>query len=191
MLVSAAQLLLAIINDILDFSKIDAGKLELNPVPFSPSRLAAELAAMVEPQARKRGLALEVEVDDGASGMLIGDSVRLKQILINLLNNAVKFTERGKVTLGMRWVRKEADALVMAFEVADTGIGVPAEAQGRIFESFEQADSGTFRRYGGTGLGLAISHRLVALMGGRLGLSSTPGQGSRFWFHLTFPLQDS
>ncbi len=191
MLVSAAQLLLAIINDILDFSKIDAGKLELNPVPFSPSRLAAELAAMVEPQARKRGLALEVEMDDGASGMLIGDSVRLKQILINLLNNAVKFTERGKVTLGMRWVRKEADALVMAFEVADTGIGVPAEAQGRIFESFEQADSGTFRRYGGTGLGLAISHRLVALMGGRLGLSSTPGQGSRFWFHLTFPLQDS
>jgi PAS domain S-box-containing protein len=189
LLLNAGQTLLAIINDILDFSKIDAGKLKLSTVPFSPSKLASELVALVQPQAQKKSLELRVEVDESLPAVLMGDPVRLKQILMNLLMNAVKFTERGRVDLIISKVKNEPESMILSFEVADTGIGIPAEAQGRIFESFEQAETSTFRKYGGTGLGLAISHKLVELMGGKLRLESTPGEGSRFWFDLDLSRQ--
>ena len=173
--------LLGIINDILDISKIEAGKLTLESRHFATSELIASVRAVLEDSIRDKGLGFDVCCVDELPKYLIGDSSRLSQILINYLGNALKFTEHGTITLTASVLEdNEADALIR-FEVADTGIGMDAEQQGRLFQVFEQADNTTTRVYGGTGLGLAISKRVAELMAGEVGVESQPGVGSRFW----------
>ncbi|MDO9227739.1 MAG: PhnD/SsuA/transferrin family substrate-binding protein [Pseudomonadota bacterium] len=178
----AAGHLLGIINDILDFSKIEAGKLTLERTDFSLERLLNGVSSLVEEKLREKSLAFSREIDPALDGMLRGDPTRLSQILLNYLSNAVKFTDHGQITLRARLLEETEDGLRLRFEVEDSGIGIPAERLPQLFQSFEQADSSTTRKYGGTGLGLAISHRLAELMGGDAGAESQPGQGSTFWF---------
>ncbi|MDP3540489.1 MAG: PAS domain S-box protein [Azonexus sp.] len=178
----AAHHLLGIINQILDISKIEAGKLELEPSDFLLSRVLENTSLLILDRLRSLGLEFHTEVDPKLPPVLRGDPLRIGQILLNYLSNATKFTERGSISVTVNLVEADADALIVRFAVTDTGIGIPLEQQGRIFDAFEQADSSTTRRYGGTGLGLAIARRLALLMGGDSGLSSVPGQGSTFWF---------
>jgi PAS domain S-box-containing protein len=178
----AAQHLLSIINQILDISKIEAGKLELSPVDFSLSRVVDNASTLLIDRIRSRGLRFTRYVAPALPAVLHGDPLRLGQILLNFLSNAVKFTEHGEIEIRVELLDENADALTLRFAVRDTGIGIPAEQQARLFTPFEQADNSTTRRFGGTGLGLAIAHRLAAMMGGETGLSSQPGQGSTFWF---------
>ncbi|HZV54339.1 MAG TPA: PAS domain S-box protein [Rhodocyclaceae bacterium] len=182
-ILGSGKLLLTIINDILDFSKIEAGKLDIEAVPFDPARLVDEAIRSVQVLVSKKSVELKVEQTDLPAGCL-GDPVRISQVLLNLLSNAIKFTERGEVCLAALW---EGEALV--FAVRDTGIGIPSETQGRLFQPFQQADSSVTRKYGGTGLGLVISRRLAELMGGTLAVESTPGQGSTFTLRL--PLEET
>ena len=182
----AGEALLAIINDILDFSKIEAGKLELEVVDFDLVQVVEEAAGLVAETARRKGLELVAYCHPGLPEGLRGDPSRLRQVLLNLASNAVKFTEAGEVIVRARLVRESEESLVVRFEVADTGIGINADDQARLFEPFSQADTSTTRRFGGTGLGLAISTQLVAAMGGELGVDSEPGHGSTFWFTLPF-----
>jgi signal transduction histidine kinase/CheY-like chemotaxis protein/HPt (histidine-containing phosphotransfer) domain-containing protein len=173
--------LLAVINDILDFSKIESGRVELETIPFDLRHLADEVARTLRPLARDKRLELTTEVDPAVPPAVAGDPGRLRQVLNNLLSNALKFTEQGGVTLRLS-ARDEGEARVrVRIQVDDTGIGVPQELQSRLFESFSQADASTTRRYGGTGLGLAISKRLVELMGGAIGFAVREPQGSSFW----------
>ncbi|MBK7462327.1 MAG: PAS domain S-box protein [Betaproteobacteria bacterium] len=178
----AAHHLLAIINQILDISKIEAGKLTLEPTDFALARLLDNSKEMIIDRVRSRGLEFHSEIDPALPPMLHGDPLRIGQILLNYLSNAAKFTERGSISVAITLVTESADDLLVRFAVSDTGIGIPAEQQARIFDVFEQADTSTTRRFGGTGLGLAIARRLALLMGGDSGLQSTPGQGSSFWF---------
>jgi len=178
----AAQHLLAIINQILDISKIEAGKLALEPADFTLARLLDNSSEMIIDRVRSRGLEFHSEIDPALPPVLHGDPLRIGQILLNYLSNAVKFTEHGSISVNITLVAENADELFVRFAVSDTGIGIPAEQQARIFDVFEQADTSTTRRFGGTGLGLAIARRLALLMGGDSGLHSTPGQGSTFWF---------
>jgi len=184
---ASAKALLDIINDILDFSKIEAGRLELDPHEFRLDTLLRELGAILSSAVGEKAVELLFDIDPKMPLAFIGDSLRLRQVLINLVGNAIKFTEQGEVVLGMRLVERQAEQLRIEFEVRDTGIGIKPEQIDRIFRGFEQAESSTTRRYGGTGLGLAISQRLVSLMGGELRVESAPGQGSRFFFGLTLP----
>jgi signal transduction histidine kinase/DNA-binding response OmpR family regulator len=178
--------LLAVINDILDFSKIESGKLELEVEPFSLRSAIEEACDIAAPRAREKGLELIIDIaESGPQAVppaIRGDVTRLRQVLINLINNAVKFTAKGEVAVHVRLQDAE-----LAFEVSDTGIGIPTERQESLFEAFTQVDASTTRKYGGTGLGLAICKRLVELMGGRIGVRSTPGQGSTFWFTIRAP----
>ncbi|MBP6802443.1 MAG: response regulator, partial [Zoogloea sp.] len=178
----AGQHLLGIINDILDLSRIEAGKLVVEHIPFSLERMIVNVTALLAEKTAAKGLELIVDVADDVPNELVGDPLRLGQVLINYANNAVKFTERGEVAIRVR--RREAgDGQVeLYFEVRDTGIGIDHDVQARLFSSFEQADSSTTRHYGGSGLGLVISRRLAELMEGEVGLNSTPGVGSTFWF---------
>ena len=183
----SAASLLTIINDILDFSKIEAGKLALEKVDFRLRELVRNAVSVVSPPARAKHLEIVVAIGEETPDLLVGDSVRLRQILLNLLSNSVKFTERGTVRVSISAAAtSEAEGaracVLLRASVSDTGIGIPTETQERLFESFSQAETSTTRRYGGTGLGLAISKRLVQLMGGDVGFESTPGQGSTFWF---------
>ncbi len=179
--------LLTVVNDILDFSKVEAGAVELEAIPFSPRALAEGCAAILRGYAGTKALDIEVEVGERLPAFLIGDEARLRQVLLNLLNNAVKFTSRGRVALRvMALDGPPADATVR-FEVLDSGIGIPADKHHRLFERFSQVDSSVARRFGGSGLGLAICKRLVDLMGGTIGLSSREGIGSTFWFAVTLP----
>jgi len=178
----AAQHLLSIINDILDISKVEAGKLTLEQADFELARVFDNAVALVAERIEYKDLGLVREIDPRLPALLRGDALRLGQILLNFLGNAVKFTERGGIILAARWLGEEEGEILVRFEVRDTGIGIAPEAQTRLFEAFEQADSSTTRRYGGTGLGLAISRRLATLMGGKIGVDSAPGQGSTFWF---------
>ncbi len=178
----AAEHLLGIINDILDISKIEAGKLALEQADFALAEAIHETVQMFAEQAHTKGLTLSAELAPDLPVTVGGDRARLVQVLINLLGNAVKFTERGTITVTARPERLLGDALLVRFEVIDTGIGIPEDCRSRLFESFEQADATTTRRYGGTGLGLAISRALTELMGGSIGVDSEPGKGSRFWF---------
>ncbi len=177
----AAMHLLDIINDILDLSKIDAGKLALAPVDFSVDALLARATAMVTDGARRKGLALTVDRGDLPQA-LRGDALRLSQILVNLLSNAVKFTARGSVVLRCDVLGHAGAEWTIRFSVRDTGVGISAEAQERLFSPFEQADGSTTRRFGGTGLGLSIARELAQLMGGAVGVESEQGRGSTFWF---------
>jgi len=184
---SAGAHLLGLISDILDFSKIDAGKLDLELGDFELQQVLHNLIQLTEGRAREKGLELRCTVEPGLPLHYCGDALRLGQIVINYLNNAVKFTERGSIHLRVRGEPLDANAdagsvRMLRFEVQDTGIGLSTEQQQRLFRSFEQADNSITRRYGGTGLGLAICRQLAALMGGEVGVHSTVGEGSTFWF---------
>lgn len=174
--------LLSIINDILDFSKIEAGKLELEQIPFGLRQTIEEAVELFADPAGKKGLELTCFIPAETPETVIGDPVRLRQVLLNLIGNAVKFTERGEVSLWVQALPTEARQVTLKFEVKDTGMGIAEDVQKRIFSAFSQADGSTTRRFGGTGLGLAIVRQLVHLMGGDVGIESTPGQGSTFWF---------
>jgi len=177
----SAQHLLTVINDILDISKIEAEHLTLQEIDFASERIIAETLAMVEFKAHDKGLALLTEISPDLPPALRGDPLRLQQVLLNFLSNAVKFTEHGHILLRAWVVEHRADNVLLRFEVQDTGIGISPAAQLRLFKPFAQADESTSRRYGGTGLGLAISRQLAQLMGGEANLESTPGAGSTFW----------
>jgi signal transduction histidine kinase len=181
----AGEQLLAVVNDVLDLSRIEAGEMRLESVLFELPRLLQAACEMVRPQAAAKGLALQLEVPQDLPVQVMGDPLRLKQIFINLMGNAVKFTAVGQVTLRSQLMQLTQQAARLRFEVIDTGIGVEPEAQARIFEAFTQADSSTTRRFGGTGLGLSIVRRLVAMMDGQLELQSQPGKGSTFTVTLT------
>jgi PAS domain S-box-containing protein len=179
----ASRHLLHVINDILDISKIEAERLVLEHTPFKLGQVLEDLISLVGPKAGDKGLRILVELAPGLPGLtLAGDPMRLGQVLLNLTSNAVKFTERGAVTVRALVAAEDADQVLLRWEVQDTGIGIAAEDQARLFTAFEQADGSMTRRYGGTGLGLAISKRLVQLMGGEIGVESAPDQGSTFWF---------
>jgi signal transduction histidine kinase/CheY-like chemotaxis protein len=182
----AGEALLTLINDILDFSKVEAGKLELEIVDFSPVQVVEEAAELVADTAQNKGLELLAYCSPELPEMLRGDPARLRQVLLNLTANAIKFTESGEVVLraSVEGPAPDGAGVVARFEVTDTGVGIEAADSARLFEAFSQADSSTTRRYGGTGLGLAICRQLVGAMGGELGVESTPGQGSTFWFSL-------
>ncbi len=179
---SSADSLLAVINDILDFSKIEAGKLELEPIPFNMRELIGETLRAHGVIAHEKGLELAWHVDPEVPDRLVGDSNRLRQILVNLVGNALKFTEEGEVLVNVSLVGEDSTSLMLNFVVHDTGIGIKYEKQREIFESFTQADGSTTRKYGGTGLGLTICQSLVQIMGGRIKVESTPGHGTQFSF---------
>ena len=177
----AAKHLLQVISDILDLSKIEAGKMSLEDVDFGLDDLLDRVFEIVGGRAREKGLELVLDTDH-APAALRGDPTRLSQAVINLLSNAVKFTERGWVRLGIERVTEDEAGVLLRFEVSDTGIGIAPQDQAHLFGAFEQADSSTSRRHGGTGLGLALTRHIAVMMGGEVGVDSTPGQGSRFWF---------
>jgi signal transduction histidine kinase/CheY-like chemotaxis protein len=178
--------LLVIINDILDFSKIEAGKLTVEYIHFNFRELLDDIDNVFSPQAEAKGLRLEFALAHDIPIAICGDPNRLRQVIVNLLGNAVKFTDRGKITVKVAVTGEDAQSVQLRFEVHDTGIGVSPEARARIFDSFSQADGSTTRKHGGTGLGLAISKQLVELMGGQIGIDNALTQGSVFWFAVHF-----
>ncbi len=183
----AAESLLGIINDILDFSKIEAGRLEMERIPFRLGDVMDQFASLVGMRAEEKGLELLFELPTSLPAM-VGDPSRLGQVLLNLGNNAVKFTERGEVRVVVTEQSRDADSVVLRFEVHDTGIGIDEAQRERLFQPFSQADASTSRRFGGSGLGLAICRHLVGMMGGEIGVTSTPGRGSCFHFSARFGL---
>jgi signal transduction histidine kinase/ligand-binding sensor domain-containing protein/CheY-like chemotaxis protein len=180
--------LLAVVNDILDFSKVDAGKLDLVSEEFHPADVIGESVGMLASRAQEKNLGISCHISPDMPQCLLGDSGRLKQVLLNLIGNAIKFTQRGEITVSAEMTERETTQAVLKICVADTGVGIPQEQQEIIFEAFHQADSSTTRRFGGTGLGLAISARLVSLMGGRIWVESEPGRGARFYCTVVFNL---
>jgi signal transduction histidine kinase/DNA-binding response OmpR family regulator len=186
---SSAESLLVVINDILDYSKIEAGKIVLDPIAFKPADLVGDAMKGLAISAHKKGLELAFHMEPDVPAELVGDSVRLRQVLVNLAANAIKFTPRGEVVVSVGVQELGENVTTLRFSVPDTGIGIPPEKQQALFQPFEQADSSTSRQYGGTGLGLAISARIVQLMGGRIWLESAPGTGSTF--HFTFPFANA
>jgi two-component system, sensor histidine kinase and response regulator len=185
---SSADGLLVIINDILDFSKIEAGKLLFEPVPFDLLRVVEETIDMMVMKTREKGLDLTVQYGPDVPRHFIGDSGRIRQVLINLVNNAIKFTHKGHVLIDVRAEEPMNEEVLLRITVEDTGIGISSDKLDSLFKPFVQADASTTRRYGGTGLGLAISKRLVEMMGGTIGASSRSGEGSAFWYTLRLPL---
>ena len=179
---ASADALLALINDILDFSKIEAGKIELDPIEFALRDAVADTLNPLALRASSKGLELAYEVHPDVPDALVADIYRLRQVVVNLVGNAIKFTEQGEVVVLVRMVERVGDALVLELAVRDTGIGLSPAALAKLFRPFEQADASTTRKYGGTGLGLAISRQLVELMGGQLRVESKPGEGSTFLF---------
>jgi signal transduction histidine kinase/ActR/RegA family two-component response regulator len=186
----SAENLLILINDILDFSKIESGKVEFENVDFSIKDLISNIRLASLQKANEKNIQLKLMMDHDLPNAVIGDPVRLGQILTNLISNAVKFTSVGKVTVSASLARKTAKHSTIDFEIADTGIGIPPEKIDNIFESFTQASSDTTRKYGGTGLGLTITKRLLELLGSEINVTSQPGKGSVFYFSLTFENSD-
>jgi signal transduction histidine kinase/DNA-binding response OmpR family regulator/HPt (histidine-containing phosphotransfer) domain-containing protein len=183
----AGTMLLTVVNDALDFSKIEAGRIELVPEPFALETLIDNSVSIVRSSAEMKGLEMRVEVDPCLSPFFLGDETRLRQVLLNLLNNAVKFTAHGLVALAVRREAQEGDRERLRFTITDTGTGIPANQQQLLFQPFSQADASITRKFGGTGLGLTISKRLVELMGGEIGFHSQEGAGSSFWVCVTLP----
>ncbi len=182
----SAEALLDIINDILDFSKLEAGRVDADPSPFPLRERIEAWVRSLAPRLHEKPVTLRTEFEDDVPDALIGDERLLRQVLANLLSNAIKFTKSGHVILRVRTETRDEDEVLLAFDVEDTGIGIPPEKQQVIFEEFVQADASTTRHYGGTGLGLAIAARLVDVLGGRIGLDSEPGVGSTFHFTARF-----
>ncbi|NVO05105.1 MAG: PAS domain S-box protein, partial [Rhodoferax sp.] len=185
---SAAKSLLGLINDILDFSKVEAGKMQLDPQPFALDTLMRDLAVILSSNVASGQVEVLYDIDPAVPPVLLGDSMRLQQVLINLGGNAVKFTARGQVVVSVRLQQLEGAQAALEFAVQDTGIGIAPEHQAHIFTGFSQAEASTTRRFGGTGLGLSISHRLVDLMGGTLRVRSALGEGSTFFFTVQLPV---
>ena len=181
---SSSHQLLRIVDDILDYSKLEADKLDLETTTFNLRELLESVITLMERPAQAKGLHMTLNLEQGVRLPVRGDPIRLRQILTNLISNAVKFTERGGVTLTVSRLRETAAQHQLRFEIKDTGIGIDQEAQDRLFEAFSQADASTTRLYGGTGLGLVICRRIVTLMGGRIGVESELGRGSNFWFEI-------
>jgi len=184
---TASAALLTIVNDILHFSKVEIGKLDLERRPFSPSALIQDVIAILAPSATEKNLALTCSIECGVPQWITGDLPRLRQVLLNLLNNAVKFTNQGSITVNVRPQLMTDGRESIRFSIVDTGIGIPIRQQPRLFKLFSQADSSVSRQYGGTGLGLAICKQLVGLMGGEIGVISDVGQGSNVWFTICLP----
>lgn len=186
----SADNLLQIVNDILDYSKIDAGRIEFEKVEFELRKLMTGVKHSFDFEVNRRNLSMEVRIDEEIPPVVLGDSIRLTQILINLVGNAVKFTQKGSITIEAKPLRKNNGQIDIEFFITDTGIGIPEDKIGIIFESFTQASSSTTRKYGGTGLGLAITQKLVELQGGELKVKSKEGKGSTFSFSLPFLVSD-
>lgn len=185
---SSADALLSLINDILDFSKIEAGRLELDPIDFELRDALADMLNTLAMRAHSKGVELAYHVDSDVHDALVGDVYRLRQIIVNLVGNAIKFTEKGEIVVGVETVERTEKEITLHFSIKDTGIGIPADKVDAIFKPFEQADVSTTRKYGGTGLGLAISVQLVEIMGGRIWAESELGAGSTFQFTAVFGL---
>jgi signal transduction histidine kinase len=186
---NSAESLLVIINDILDFSKIEAGKLEIIAVDFSLRTLLGDTLKPMSIRAEEKRLRLSVDVSPDVPDAIVSDPVRLRQVLVNLVSNALKFTDAGEILVRIvHDMEPDGARVTLHFSVVDTGIGIPEDKQVAIFQSFTQADGSTTRLYGGTGLGLTISWQLVSLMGGQIQVESTPGRGSAFYFSITVPL---
>jgi PAS domain S-box-containing protein len=185
----SAGALLTLINDILDLSKIEAGKLRVDCAPFNVAAVVQETASMFALQARNKGIEFVSSIPATLQAVVLGDAGRLRQVLTNLLGNAIKFTESGKIGVTAEVLHDGSDARKVRFTVHDTGIGIPRDQQGHVFESFTQVDGSSTRKYGGTGLGLAISRQLVGLLGGEIGVVSDHGRGSSFWFTAQFGKQ--
>ena len=187
----SGQHLLGIINDVLDFSKVEAGMMRMESVDFAIEGLIEDVATLISERAEEKGLKLTIDIAPDVPAMLVGDALRLRQILINYANNAIKFTDQGEVVIRIRVQSRSAAEAMLLFEVSDTGIGLKDEHISRLFQSFQQADTSTTRKYGGTGLGLAICKQLAELMGGGVGVQSIPGKGSTFWFTAWLHLSDN
>jgi signal transduction histidine kinase/ActR/RegA family two-component response regulator len=183
---ASADSLMTIINDILDFSKIEAGRVELEAIELDPRCIVEEITIRLGEDARRKGIALSSRVAPPVADSLRGDPTRLRQVLLNLVANAIKFTDRGGVFIRVTLEGEVSGSNRLRFEIQDTGIGIPVDTRKLLFEPFRQADGSTTRKYGGTGLGLAISRRLVEMMGGQIGVDSQPGKGSTFWFTAAF-----
>lgn len=184
---ASARNLLVILNDILDFSRLESGEVRLDPQPFQPDVLVRELNALLAGKADEKRLSLTWEMSSSMPTWILGDVTRLRQVMVNLIGNALKFTASGQVTVAI-FYDSQAHAENLCVRVRDTGLGLSARAQRQIFKRFVQADASTTRRFGGTGLGLAISKQLVDLMGGQIGVESRLGIGSTFWFTVTMPV---
>jgi signal transduction histidine kinase/CheY-like chemotaxis protein len=183
---SSAHALLTVINDILDFSKVEAGKLDLEAIEFAPRELIDHVVRMMRVAAEAKGLTLTSTVADSVPALLRGDAGRIRQILVNLCGNAIKFTEQGSVTVSASAAAVDEVSTIFGLEVRDTGVGIPADRMHTLFRPFSQVDASTTRKYGGTGLGLSIVRRLAELMGGETGVESNAGAGSTFWCTVRF-----
>jgi CheY-like chemotaxis protein len=181
---SSADALLSIISDILDFSKIEAGKMTFEKVDFDLRETVKNSVALLIPRAKSQNIALTYSIDDSIGEIVAGDPSRIRQILLNLLGNAIKFTDKGEVSLEVGRISETDEEIELRFSVRDTGVGIPEDVQKSLFQSFVQADASTTRKFGGTGLGLAICRKLVELMGGSVNFTSIFGNGSTFWFTL-------
>jgi CheY-like chemotaxis protein len=187
----SATNLLTIVGDLLDISKIEAGKLELEHIPFSLEEILGNTVRGMRPLSMEKGLTLTCNFPDEALPFLLGDPMRLSRVLVNLLGNAIKYTEKGSITVGIECEAMEYDTVMVSVSIRDTGIGIPAQKLDYIFEKYAQEDSSTTRRFGGTGLGLYITRQLINRMGGEIGVESDPGKGSCFWFRIPFVKTDA
>jgi two-component system, sensor histidine kinase and response regulator len=183
---SSAQALLDVVNDILDFSKLEAGRVQLESGKVSVSTVVDDVLVTLRKMAAEKQNSLDATIDGAIPSNLVGDGGRLRQILLNLVHNAIKFTDDGHIKVTAALMNSSEKEVRIRFEVSDTGIGIADEAQATLFEPFTQADASMTRKYGGTGLGLSICRGLVNLMHGKIGVTSQPGNGSTFWFELPF-----